>query len=54
MGRAETLDAAALLIDEDKNLGANGGLCVCDEAADLIGVIDVAGEQDKSGWAGRA
>ena len=48
MGRPQALDAATFLIDQDRRLSANRVAKVRGQAADLIGALGIAGEQDKA------
>ena len=47
--RAQALHPAALLVDEDRRVGAADAVAHCgDQVADLLGLADVAGKQDEA------
>ena len=48
MGRAQPLDAAALLIDQNWRLAAHGIAQRAGQAAQLVRVLDIAGKDDKA------
>ena len=48
MGRAHALDPAPFLIDEDGGIAAHGIPQRSSQGADLIGIVDVAGEEDEA------
>ncbi len=51
--RAHALDPTALLVDQDRRVGIVDGLAqLVSQGAQLVGVVDVAAEDDEAPWAG--